>query len=273
MNILFSCRNCVQNCAQGLNLGKGVGYCLQHDSIIHDSEDTTCKYLHRKDLPSFVVEESAEEHRREFWEFPYLVSMTAKRSLRPEWYSEKVGWERRDFDSLIFLSSQYHRAPRAWVLIQSLSGRVDGRISLLHASMLRRYTSNCGSWKSSYKLILGLIQELDATPSFSQADLVVREGDVISEVNTQATWEVFFTRLGAIQEYGWHSGIEELRWASDHLGDALIAFDWSALLPELSKRREDWMSSVIAHAKENGQFFAEPKRDSAPDGDNDDERR
>jgi hypothetical protein len=232
-----------------------VGYCLQHNSIIHDSDETTCKYLHRKDLPQFVVEESTEEHRREFWHFPYLVSLNTKRPIKPEWYSEKRGWERKDFDPLIFLSSQYHRAPRAWVMIQSLSGRVDGRISLLHASMLRRYTSNCGTWTSSYRLILGLIQEFDASPVFSAADLVVKEGDVADEVNDQAIWEVFFTRLGAIQEYGWHAGVEELLWASDYFGEALITLDWNTLKPELAKKRAAWMTLVMDHAKENGLFF------------------
>jgi hypothetical protein len=110
-------------------------------------------------------------------------------------------------------------------------------------------------------LILGLLQELDATPVFNDRDLVLRNGDSLDEIREQAIWEVFFTRLGAIQEYGWHSGVEQLRWASDYLDDALIAFDWKNLLPQLTKRREDWVSLVIAHAKENGQFFVDARKE------------
>ena len=125
--------------------------------------------------------------------------------------------------------------------------------------MMRRYMNNCGTWTSSYRLVLALIQEFDASPQFARTDLVLREGDDESDVAHNALWEVFFTRLAALQEYGWHSGIEELLWASDRLNGALISLDWDKLKPELSRRQEEWTDRVINHAKENSQFF--PKHD------------
>ena len=51
MDELFSCRNCIQNAGQSLTTGHGSGFCLTHNSVIPDPIRTTCKFLHRKDLP------------------------------------------------------------------------------------------------------------------------------------------------------------------------------------------------------------------------------
>jgi len=188
MDALFSCRNCVHNCGQSLNIGTGLGYCLQHNSLIANPDDTTCKYLYRKDLPRFVVEEGIEEHAAEFVRFPALVSLSTKEPIQKMWYSERVGWERHQFDPIVLLSAQYHRTDRAWVLIQAMSSGIDGRRSLSHASLVRRYMNQCGTWTSSYRLALAVIQELDSTPRFSTDDLVVRKGDTLEEVATDALW-------------------------------------------------------------------------------------
>ena len=58
MEELFSCRNCVHNSGQSLNIGLGKGYCQFHSSVIDSPFETTCKYLHRKDLPRFSVDEA-----------------------------------------------------------------------------------------------------------------------------------------------------------------------------------------------------------------------
>src|SRR5438105_7461535 len=149
MDALFSCRNCIHNCGQSLNIGRGLWYCLQHNSLIENPDDTTCKYLHRKDLPRFVVEEGIEEHASEFVRFPALVSLSSKQPIAKLWYSERVGWEKRDFDPIVLLSAQYHRTDRAWILIQAMSSGIDGRRSLSHASLVRRYMNQCGTWTSS----------------------------------------------------------------------------------------------------------------------------
>lgn len=255
MDALFCCRNCIHNCGQSPNVGNGVGYCLQHDSMISDPDDTTCKYLHRKDLPRFVVEEGIEEHAAEFVRFPGLASLSRREPIQKSWYSERAGWEHREFDPIVLLSSQYHRTDRAWVFIQAMSSGIDGRRSLAHASLVRRYMNQCGTWTSSYRLVLAVIQELASRPQFLPADLHVTNGDDADEVARDALWDVVFARLATIQEYGWHSGQEELLWASDHLNGALTSLNWDKLQPELARRRTTWTDLVIEHAKAQHEFF------------------
>ncbi|MBC7821967.1 MAG: hypothetical protein IAG10_34200 [Planctomycetaceae bacterium] len=265
MDTLFSCRNCIHNCAQGLNLGRGVGYCLQWNSLIRDPADTTCKYLHRKDLPRFLVEEGLEEHATEFLKFPTLASLSTKRPIPKERYSERIGWERGQFDPLILLAARYHRTDRAWVLIQTLSGRVDGRVSLAHSALMRRYMNQCGTWISSYRLVLALVREIDAKPRFDSADLVILEGDTAESVSDDAFWEVVFARFAAIQEYGWHAGLDELIWATDRVNGALVEFDWTSLQPELAAQRENWTALIIQHAMKEGEFFPRDQYGQTPD--------
>ncbi len=109
MDELFSCRNCIHNCGQSLNVGQGAGYCLQHDSVIPDPGLITCKYLHRKDLPNFVVDEGVREHAAEFAPFPRLVRLDTKESVEQVRYSEKYQWEKHSFDPLTHALAQYHK--------------------------------------------------------------------------------------------------------------------------------------------------------------------
>src|SRR5262245_27949066 len=88
MDELFSCRNCIRNAGQSLLIGTGSGFCLQYESVIRDPDRTTCKYLHRKDLPCFVVEEGTREHAAEFAGFPLLVSLDTREPIEQIRYSE-----------------------------------------------------------------------------------------------------------------------------------------------------------------------------------------
>src|SRR5204862_1963992 len=100
MGELFSCRNCIHNSGQSLLIGQGSGFCLQHESVIWDPDRTTCKYLHRKDLPYFVVDEGTREHAAEFAGFPFLVSLDAKEPIERIRYSERLRWEKGTFDPI-----------------------------------------------------------------------------------------------------------------------------------------------------------------------------
>ena len=53
MEELFSCRNCVHNSGQSLMVGRGPGFCLQHESVILSPERTTCKNYSPKRSASF----------------------------------------------------------------------------------------------------------------------------------------------------------------------------------------------------------------------------
>jgi hypothetical protein len=139
MDELFSCRNCIHNPGQSLLIGQGSGFCLQHESVVWDPDRTTCKYLHRKDLPNFTVDEGTREHAAEFAGFPLLVSLDHKEPIEPIRYSEKLLWEKGTFDPIIHTLAQYYKVEPRWILISALSSGVDGRRSLTHSCLVRHY--------------------------------------------------------------------------------------------------------------------------------------
>lgn len=261
---LYSCRNCIHNASQSLSIGKGIGLCLKHESVIHEPSRTTCKYLHRKDLPRFAVDEGLREHAAEFARFSALVDLYEATPVERVPYSERYVWEHGAFDPVVHALAQYFKTQQRWVFVQASSGGLDGRRALTHAGLVRRYMDGCGTWKSSYRLVLGLVQELDKTPAFDTDSLVARGGSV-EETEAQARWDVFFAKLGAVQEYGFHSGIEDLMWATDKLNGGLSELDWGALVRELHGARREWTDSIIAHAQNEHVFFPAADPDAFTD--------
>jgi hypothetical protein len=265
MDELFSCRNCIHNCGQSLTVGPGSGYCLQHESVIWNPDRTTCKYLHRKDLPSFVVEEGTREHAAEFAGFPLLVSLDSKKPIEQIRYSEKLRWEKGSFDPIVHALAQYYKVEPRWGLISAFSSGVDGRRSLTHSSLVRHYMDRCGTWKSSYRLVLGLLEEIDVQPQFEPRMLIQSGGTSADEAAREATWDVVLARLAALQEYGWHAGLESLMWVSDALDGSLAELNWPRLQAELANRRRSWIQLIITSAKEHHEFFPPPEPDSRMD--------
>lgn len=255
MDELFSCRNCIHNCGQSLLIGRGDGFCVKHDSVLFHPERTTCKYLHRKDLPRFVVDEGLREHASEFAAFSGIADLIERKPIGRLHYSEKFAWERNQFDPINQSLAQYHKTKPAWVFLQAMSGGIDGRRSLTHASLIRRYMDTCGTWRSSYRFVLAMIQELPSTPHFLDDDLNTDSVAVCAETRQDAVWDVFFTRLSGIQEYGFHSGIEKLMWATDQLNGSLTTLDWPKLHEELNVKSPEWIELIIRGATDEGAFF------------------
>ncbi len=262
MDELFSCRNCIHNCGQSILIGQGPGFCLQHDSVIWDPDKTTCKYLHRKDLPGFIVDEGIREHAAEFAMFPLLVSLVSKTTIERIRYSERLVWERNRFDPILHSLAQYHKVDPRWRLISAFGGGVDGRRSLAHSSLVRHYMDHCGTWTSSYRLVLGLLREIDVQPRFDDRTLINSDPERPEEADGEALWDVVFARLSALQEYGWHAGLEALVWASDAVNGGLAELSWSHLQGELASLKDAWVELIIGHAKEHDAFFPQPERDS-----------
>lgn len=256
MDTLFSCRNCIHDCAQSLVIGGGDGFCLKHRSVLTQPGRTTCKYLHRKDLPWFVVDEGLREHAAQYAGFSGLVDLVTNERVEVVHYSERHVWRTRRFDPLTQSLAHYDATVPRWPIFQAFAGSLDGRHALAHACSVRRYMDRCGTWKSSYRFVLSVIEDLSLQPVFREQDLEL-EGRVEDEdaVRAEAVWDVFFTRLAAVQEYGFHAGIEPLMWATDHFGPALVDLDWAALAGELEKRSSEWVALVIEHAEREGEFF------------------
>jgi hypothetical protein len=260
---LFSCRNCIHNCVQSLHIGRGIGLCLKHGSVIRDAGETTCKYLHRKDLPQFVVDEGVREHAAEFALFSGLVSLKTKQPIERIRYSERFEWERRSFDPLLDAAAQYYRAKPHWAFIKGFSGGADGRRSLAYSAFVRRYMDTCETWRSAYRLILAMVDEIDQEPKFDARSVFVRENEDAAESAQEALWDVIFTRISGLQEYGYHAGLENLMWATDSLNGGLSDLNWPVLREELSRMRLVWMEQIISHAQAQGVFFPQGEEEQA----------
>lgn len=175
-------------------------------------------------------------------------------------YSEKHAWLTHTHDSLTQNLAHSYKVRPTWVFVQSLAGGNDGRRALAHSSLVRRYMANCGTWRSSYRFILALVEELPRTPRFEEDDIVMDAGqDAVRE----ALWDVFFTRISGVEEYGFHSGLEELMWATDQLNGSLSDFNWEGLKRDLEVKASKWTDLIIEHAQTGGAFF--PDRYGDPD--------
>lgn len=255
---LFSCRNCIHNSGQTLLIGRGVGFCLLHKSILRDPHRTTCRSLFRKDMPGFTVDEGMREHAFEFVGFSSIVDMPTMSSVKRDFYSEKHAWLTNSHDSLTQNLAHSYKIKPAWLFVQSLAGGSDGRRAVAHSSLVRRYMANCETWRSSYRFVLTLVQELPRTPKFEADDILPEAGQ---DGMQEALWDVFFTRISGVEEYGFLSGLEELMWVTDQLGDSLLDFDWERLKRILELKSSEWSNLIINHAKEEDAFFPERRDD------------
>ncbi|MBB2165169.1 hypothetical protein HLH26_11605 [Gluconacetobacter sp. 1b LMG 1731] len=247
MDELFSCRNCIHNPAQSLNIGSGFGVCLKHDSVIKDSGITTCKYLRRKDLAMFLVEESIEEHEEEYSKYNGIVNIYSKEKISKIKYSEHYCWENDLFDSLNNHIARYHKSDKKWLFIQGMTPGVDGRRSIAQTSLTRRYMYRCGTWKSSVRIATDIISTLPQKPLFSEAD-------TLDEQNTNdALWDVIFGKLAFIQEYGKLAHIDDVTWATDSV-EHMETLNWEMVKESLKKIVQPLIDSILGHAKNSGIF-------------------
>ena len=271
---LFSCRNCVQNPGQTPTLGPGLGYCLQHGSLLREPALTTCKYLHRKDLPGFSVDESLREHAAEFAEFPEIVELSSRRPVQRKRYSAQYCWEKNQFEPLLHAIAQYRRLGQGeeegevaeeslakWRFIAAFAGSVDGLRAVVHACLVRRYMRQCGNWQSSYRLILALISEIGIKPAITPA-MLCNNGSNGHNLDA-AQWEIAFARLSGVQEFGWHSAIQELAFAANAAAEAAAEANVDQLWTALAARQRSWADAVIATSRQAGIFFPQDARRDA----------
>jgi hypothetical protein len=150
-------------------------------------------------------------------------------------------------------------------LIQELRkvSREDQKTERLRAIQALRYATRRKqgliSWSFDRSGVARkLVEEIDVQPLFDPRALIRSSQTSESEAAADAAWDVFFVRLSALQEYGWHAGLEALMWASDSLNDGISELDWPRLQNELSGQRESWIKLIIDHAKRHHEFFPAP---------------
>ena len=202
-----------------------------------------------------MVDEGLREHAGEFAAFSGIADLIEHVPADRIQYSEKFAWTRKQFDPINQSLAQYHKVKPAWMLLQAMAGGIDGRRSLAHAALVRRYMDNCGTWRSCYRFVLAVVQEMATSPVFSDADLRPLASGPSPENATEAIWDVLFTRLSGLQEYGFHAGLERLMWATDELNGRLAALDLPAVHAELQTKSVEWTDLIIRHATQEGAFF------------------
>lgn len=245
---LFSCRNCIHNPAQGLTLGPGAGFCLTWGSVIEQPEQTTCKYLHRKDLPMFLARQATQEHQDELSQLAYMADLETHELLVPRPYDSDGMLEAERLDAPTRAVAAYHRldtapdatAQRRDLTLATFAGAADGRKAMTHASLVRRMFTGGGPTRIWTRRVLDLLDEIDSDVLFRAVDLL-ESGDVAA-----ARWEVAHTRLSCVQEFGWHAADEQLMYPMMELGGHVADEDWSGFLVALGRLKESFRERVHA---------------------------
>ena len=259
---LFSCRNCVQNPMQGTTFGHGHGYCLRWGSVIRDPGSTTCKYLHRKDLPSHLVDEATREHAAEFAHAAGPADLITVSQIKRMPYSEKYAWDSRTFDPSLQAMAMYHRADDAAEnggkarFIQAFVGSIDGRRALAYASLVRRYMHHCDTWTSSYRLVLAIVEEITS-------ETVVQAGELLGtdceeESRAAVGWEVLYCRISGLQEFAWHASLQGLLHPLSPVYGSIAGMDMASVRGSLATLKESWREQIIGKAKAEGEYFPQP---------------
>ena len=117
---------------------------------------------------------------------------------------------------------------------------------------------HCDSWWSSYRFILGVIAEIDYEVLFRSEDIKSDNDISESEMREQATWEVFYTRLSGIQEFGWHASMDSLKFPMRELS-AYIGDSWNSIKSILTNLKACWEDEVITLATQEGRFFPQSR--------------
>lgn len=246
---LFSCRNCIHNPSQGLTLGRGAGFCLQWGSVLENPERTTCKYLHRKDLPWFHVPEAIQAHTEEFAGSPGMAGLETH---EPVAHSSPEGQRISQLEPTLRAVVGYHRLegmtePRRSDLLSMFAGSIDGRRSMMHACLVRRAIPPGRPMSSSWwEWALELLDEVDRETSLDSTGLLDTAGASDEERRTAARWEVLFTRVSGLQEFGWHASIDALKFPLQELGSYVAEQDWNGLLHALSRLKPHWRELILA---------------------------
>ena len=110
----------------------------------------------------------------------------------------------------------------------------------------------CDTWRSSFRLTLDVVHQLASKPAFLPNDLCQ-----VGYGESEALWDVVFSRLALVQEYGWHAGLPDLQWITDSLIH-LRTFTWDRLKDELEQSIPKILEQMSRRASENDSCFEAP---------------
>lgn len=256
MDNLYSCKNCIYNPSQYGELGTETGFCLRYDSLLKNSNSTTCRSLRRKDLPYFICEGGHDEHKATFANEQGIVFYHSKHPVDRMFYSEEDAWVNNYYDDSLHNVALYHKSDKKWLYIKTFMSSNNIVRSLSASSISRRYLKHCGSGGTdNYRVMLYLTNDLLSNLYMTKDDFINEISDErFEEVKGEYCKEVKLLSIYGLQEYGAMFDNEYLMWVTDELNDSLLSSydgffnDLKLLIPEIQK-------SIVESSKARGTFF------------------
>ncbi len=251
----YTCDNCLYNPLQYHEIGTSTGFCLRHDSILKNSQHTTCHFHKRKDLPFFLYEDGMNEHAAEFPENIGIVFYYAKYPVDTKKYSERHVWLTNTFDPYLQEVAIYHRTQTKWTFIQAFSASRNPIKSIIFSSLTRRYIQQCGAKNDNYRLILSLSHDLRETVDIHIDDFIfeIRHEDYV-DLRDHYLKEIKLLQLYAIQEYGMLIKNDDIAWITDELNGTLFA-SWNEFFKGVASLVPLIQRYVIDSSQKRGTFF------------------
>lgn len=217
---LYSCRNCIFNPAETTSYPpqSGMGFCTIYKVNLPHSHVTTCRHLHRKDCPQFLVMEGIEQHIREFperrspsylydhGEAEYLINLDMR----------EVGYGEKFRNGILNKITAASKLGEKWVLIDEISQNREIVYQNSFASFVRGYPPAATGW-SSYKQFM--VKSVTLLGQFGETYFDVGNGfKRKNEVKT----EVMLNFISTIQEHGWRLQDNRLMEIDLRVADSLL---------------------------------------------------
>jgi hypothetical protein len=259
MNNPYTCDNCLFNPIQYREIGTKVGFCLKYSCLLRNSLHTTCHFLKRKDLPSFLAEEGVTEHASEFPESEGIVFYYGKYKDEIKRYCGYHAWATGTYDPYLYEAALYHKTAKKWTFIQAFAASRNPIKSIMSSSLTRRYIGQCGPERDNYLLILSVVKDLKERIDLRADDFrwEVSSGE-FSRLEEFYLKDIKLFQLYAIQEYGHLMKDERIMWISDELNGSLLA-SWKEFFSSVDNLVPAIMTYVIESAQKRNEFF--PKKE------------
>ena len=246
----LSCANCLHNPLQLGAVGTALGYCTLHRVALHESHNTTCGQLLRKDLLSARAAKEQKLHRRMFYvQFVQELALPGEpvsgEGLISKLETEIVG------DEVFRDITEYGLLPNKIASLAALWSRSGVRAEIALLSLGRAYFTNCirrrGKWTAGLHLARRTLVRLMEDPVLFMEDLRAPVVAPLAKAIDLGKWAIVAQRVAMLVDVGRAAqadGDRVARWGE--LGMEAIA----VTAPGSAK-------SLLAHLRRKRQRFEE----------------
>ena len=240
--VLLSCTNCCFNGLQADGFGAKVGYCVEHQVVLHTAESLTCGRLFRRDL-LLPEAETENKHHQGTFSRDRIVQLRTKIDARSTGHADE------DVSVLVENASGKEVADygRLGTKIESLSrlSMIPGaRAELARLSLSRTYVHRCveqgGRWTSGIHQLSWTIDRLLEPPEVGFDDL--RDDLPVPQTRQRelARWSMVMLRLTFLSDVGYlapdSDDVAALRDLPEAAASAVDDIDFNALMAWVVKR-------------------------------------